>query len=500
MKIKDEFKRLPKDLVYDIYITLVYNVKEYDKITRTKMLDEIIEEYKSEDYLYYICTKKELEFLKYASNKKLNKDDLTKYQLEIKSLHEKCIFSLATLDVFEEQKENVKNALKHNKDKQKENIEKIIIFMISLIKINGEMLTKALIHATSNMFSIDEERINPLLGHPLFHFYCDFRFEFIESINDEKEVAFYRDYWDILEELAEARIKYGMSGVKKNDIRDNYDIFYYGFPIRNKKVKRMYDEVGKLLEKDFLYTVINEARLLNDRTGINIFIKDEELKQIIFDALEEMPCAAMAGFTPKQYKENVVKDATLDKYISKTPQVNACLTEEAANRFYKLYFALLEYINNKYKIEPKIKKIYKQKNLNVNDLYEIYEYLWKNREVIDDFIKENLYKFSKSELEEIKEFKNATNEQFFIVAGFEEEYTKVLSNDGKLYMVKGLNSNIDEIIDKDELPKIIYTTLLMFDGNIIYNSFFRSLPVNLGSNFKKEVIEDCKKAIVHYHL
>ena len=48
----------------------------------------------------------------------------------------------------------------------------------------------------------------------------------------------------------------------------------------------MYDEVGKLLEKDFLYTVINEARLLNDRTGINIFIKDEELKQIIFDALE----------------------------------------------------------------------------------------------------------------------------------------------------------------------------------------------------------------------
>ena len=219
MKIKDEFKRLPKDLVYDIYITLVYNVKEYDKITRTKMLDEIIEEYKSEDYLYYICTKKELEFLKYASNKKLNKDDLTKYQLEIKSLHEKCIFSLATLDVFEEQKENVKNALKHNKDKQKENIEKIIIFMISLIKINGEMLTKALIHATSNMFSIDEERINPLLGHPLFHFYCDFRFEFIESINDEKEVAFYRDYWDILEELAEAIIKYGMSGVNKNDIR-----------------------------------------------------------------------------------------------------------------------------------------------------------------------------------------------------------------------------------------------------------------------------------------
>ena len=42
MKIKDEFKRLPKDLVYDIYITLVYNVKEYDKITRTKMLDERI--------------------------------------------------------------------------------------------------------------------------------------------------------------------------------------------------------------------------------------------------------------------------------------------------------------------------------------------------------------------------------------------------------------------------------------------------------------------------
>ena len=46
MKIKDEFLNLPKELLYETYLKIVYNPEEYDKITRSKMIEEIIKEYK----------------------------------------------------------------------------------------------------------------------------------------------------------------------------------------------------------------------------------------------------------------------------------------------------------------------------------------------------------------------------------------------------------------------------------------------------------------------
>ncbi len=45
MKLKNEFVKLQKDIVYDIYWTIVYDAKNYDSIIRSKMLDSILKEY-----------------------------------------------------------------------------------------------------------------------------------------------------------------------------------------------------------------------------------------------------------------------------------------------------------------------------------------------------------------------------------------------------------------------------------------------------------------------
>ena len=58
MKLKEEYSEQPKELLYEIYLKIVYKAKDYDDITRNKMLEEIIKEYNQEDYLYHICTKK----------------------------------------------------------------------------------------------------------------------------------------------------------------------------------------------------------------------------------------------------------------------------------------------------------------------------------------------------------------------------------------------------------------------------------------------------------
>lgn len=499
MKLKDEYLKLSKEMLYETYLKIVYKPKDYDNITRNKMLEEIIKEYDQENYLYHICTRKELDFLKYISKNKLSVDDIKKYEWEIKILNEKCIFSRVTLEVFEEQKQNVQDALKTYEYNNKKGIEDIIIFMISKVKTNAVMLTKALISMIESMYKIDEKGINSIMGSPLFHFYCEFSYEFFEFSKQEEELVSYRDYYDILDELREARKTYGIAGSIPFDIRDDFDTFYYGFPIRKEKVKKMYDEINKRVDKEFLFQIIDEARVLNNRIGLDTFM-DNKLLEIVNEALDECPCAAMNGFTPKEYNNQLYKELDLDKEFSYIPQNNAHLCKKAADHYYKLYFALLDYINKKYKIHPEIKKIYKQEGLDINKLYDIDKYLWEHKEIIDDFIKDNNYKFTEEELSEVNEFKNAITSDYFVIVGFDREYTKILSNDGKLYMVKGIRTDFDKIMNPKELPKIISTTLLMFNGNIVFKSFFGNIDIVFGNDVKKDIVDKMKCAIIHYHL
>lgn len=214
-----------------------------------------------------------------------------------------------------------------------------------------------------------------------------------------------------------------MAGTIPFDIRDDIDIFYYDFPIRKKVVKKMYDEVNKRLDRGFLFKIIDQARVLNNRIGLDVFM-DDELLEIVFEALDEFPCAAMNGFTPNEYNKQLYEELDLDKEFIYIPQNNAHLCKSSADQYYKLYFALLDYINQKYKMYPKIKKIYKQDDLDVNKLNDIDKYLWEHKEIIDDFIKDNDYKFDDEELSEIKEFKNVITSNCFIIVGFDREHTK----------------------------------------------------------------------------
>ena len=218
MKIKNEFLNLPKELLYETYLKIVYNPEEYDKITRSKMIEEIIKEYKQENYLYHICTTKELDFLKNMRNKQLSMEDMQKYEWEIKTLNDKCIFSRITFEVFEEQKQNVEDALKTYEQNDKKNLENLLLFMISKVKTNAVMLTKTLSSIVESISSIDEEEINAIMGSPLFHYYCEFSYEYFDFSGKEEEIVSYRDYYDILDEIKEARKIYGTAGSITFDI------------------------------------------------------------------------------------------------------------------------------------------------------------------------------------------------------------------------------------------------------------------------------------------
>ncbi len=502
MNLKKEFVKYSKEIVYAMYAAIVYDCKEYDAITREKMLDAIVEEYKQEHFLYGICTEKELLFLKNLENHQFTKEDLNTYAWEIAALNEKGIFSLLTLEVFEEQVENVKDALSFYEAHKKEKMpmDKLITFMVSIVKIQGKLPTKLFLSMISGITHIEEKEIDACMGNPLFHFYCDFLNEYHESLNSNQEVIYYRKYFDILDDLEEARKRYGIAGNIEFQLEDYFDSFYYGFPIRKPAVKKMVEMLKEKNTYNFLVQTIDEARVLNERRSLE-FVIEEPLLSIVNAALDVIPCAAMNGFTPKDYEKELKKKAELSVKFSMVPQNNAHLSKNAADLYYKLYFGLLEFTNSTYNINKEIRKIYKQEGLDVYQLNPIDDYLWEHKEVIDVFIEKNPFHFSKEELEIVKGFKTAISSKTFAVVGFLREYTQILGiNTGKLYMVKGIRVDLDKVLPPNDLPKVIKTTLLMFQGVLIFNGFLAPAEIMLGNDFREIILKEYQTAMKYYHL
>ena len=179
-------------------------------------------------------------------------------------------------------------------------------------------------------------------------------------------------------------------------------------------------------------------------------------------------------------------------------QENAHLSKKDADLFYKLYFGLLQYTNEKYNIRPSY-NVVKKKKINPSDLTELVDKFWKCKDtIIDEFCSDNPYSFSKDELDIIVGFKKGFRNNFIIV-GFTKEYTILMYLD-KAYMIKGITSNIDETFSYTNIPSFVETSIMPFKGHLIYDGLLYGYPIDFGPNFSYVVNKEYSKAIKCYHL
>lgn len=497
--MEEEFKRMSKDAVYDLYTRIVIDYKEYDKITKSKMLDEILDYYNKDDFLLLICTKRELDFLNNVSKKKIKEKDRSKYQWEIYTLIKKGIIS-SDFEIFEAQKDNVKRALNFYKT-GKYTIYELITFMIGFLRANVMIEIEEFKYVLKVLYNVAEEHVSVLLGNPLFNYYCGAAYKCDRSKGGKTEIVYYRDFFDILDIVGYNKSQFGEDNVTLQVKGDDYvDIFYYGFPINRAKVKKMYDMICDDEYGCIILGKIEEALALNDREKLPFFIKEEYL-DVVEEALDDCPSASLCGRSVNEMKTTKRASIKSDTRFPRIPQNNAHLSKKAMELYYKLYFGLLEYTNEKYNINPNVKKICSRIDLDMDELFPIDEYLWAHKdEVIDDFIEKNPDDFSEEHLKMVENFKSAITETFAVV-GFEREYTQLLSIDGKLYMVKGINSDLDKVFDAANIPEVVKTTLIMFDGKILVNGYFETYgEQDNRAKFIEAVYRDKEEAIKYYHL
>lgn len=87
-----------------------------------------------------------------------------------------------------------------------------------------------------------------------------------------------------------------------------------------------------------------------------------------------------------------------------------------------------------------------------------------------------------------------------MIVGFDKNYTKILVEDGKLYMVKGLRSNIDKVVSRELIPILISTILIMFNGTIVYSGLLKSVDMKYDNIIIESILQEVNKAITYYHL
>ena len=126
MKMFEEIKDFGKEYVYEQYTRIVEDFKEYDKITKTKMLEAIYKVYEDSYNIIDICTTRELKFLKMILDYMVNHHDDSskqmlfsdKYNWERNILRDKFLLYHSfddDISIPEEIVDKVKEALKNVK-------------------------------------------------------------------------------------------------------------------------------------------------------------------------------------------------------------------------------------------------------------------------------------------------------------------------------------------------------------------------------------------------
>ena len=528
MKMYDKISKFRKEYVYEQYTRIVKHFKTYEKITKVKMLDAIYKVYDDPKNIIDICTTRELKYLKMVLDNKFTLDDLQNNPLkyEIKYLSEKYNWERETLrnkflldyDYYkiswipEEIITKVNIALNKINWVEKKKTDDLNELLVSYCKMQGTALLDTVCQFASGITEINPEKIwNHMLNNRLFNYYVFIAAKNIDGLGENVPLAIFQDYYGIVDELHEQRKKQGLSENKKIDLRIFKMLFYNDFDLNNPKIKKFLDELDKLpFFGHSALKLIREYAMLNmERSSLKKAIKSvPALKYVdltnffktLDEAMDEMPSGALYGFTPNEAKEIKIRQMKIqsDKAKKYVKQQNACISKKDTKLFYKIYFALLEFTNQKYKINNKV-KIYNHNGINPFEIINIVDKFWKNKDVIIlKFCLANPYKFNKEELDITSEFKKGIR-SMFIISRYEQEYTAFM-DESKIYMVKGLNDNIDNIIPYNELPYVTVTSIIPFKGNLVYDGMLQGINVKTGCKFDEMVEREYDLMMKYYHL
>lgn len=151
---------------------------------------------------------------------------------------------------------------------------------------------------------------------------------------------------------------------------------------------------------------------------------------------------------------------------------------------------LLDYTNKSCRVAPKLESIKTPASVNPVDLLPVREALWKNTEIIDQFILMNSCSLNQQDLAVISSWKRKIKGKFILLKHL-KNYSVFMNmeEDGRIFAVTGISDAISNMFDSSKLPMILEAVLIPFEEKIIYDGLFMPYPIRIGKNMRKNFNE-----------
>lgn len=170
------------------------------------------------------------------------------------------------------------------------------------------------------------------------------------------------------------------------------------------------------------------------------------------------------------------------------------LSETEVKQYYRLYHALLFYINDKYSVLEGIERPGDLHKMNLDDIQKLKDILYGKLELIDSFIEDNHNDLSAQDREIVSSWKNFVSSRFYIVRHL-KRYTIFLDTNEppKAYGVLGIITPLEDLIGTD-LPRVVKATLLPFENRIIYDGTILPFNIQFGSGIRRSINDSYSQA------
>jgi len=163
------------------------------------------------------------------------------------------------------------------------------------------------------------------------------------------------------------------------------------------------------------------------------------------------------------------------------------LSESEVERFYRIWFPLLHFVNQHRNVVPAFPKAWRNAGVSPEIAVPVRDALWENDVLREAFISENPAKLSPDDLALVDSWKYRVEDDFFIFRHL-KKYTLFIdgSSPANAYGVQGITEPLEEIIGP-YLPIYVKAVLIPFEDRIIYDSLLSSYPIFFGGGYKRSL-------------
>ena len=172
------------------------------------------------------------------------------------------------------------------------------------------------------------------------------------------------------------------------------------------------------------------------------------------------------------------------------------LSQEDGQLYYKLWLPLLDFINNKYRINRKLKSMATAKSLEPADAKEVANKLWADVDIIDLYIEENP-ELPEDHKDIIRSWKRRVQGQFMMERHLKKGTIFISIEDEEVYQVSGIISSWKEMFYGAPMPLLVEATFIPFRDVIISDGLAMPYNIFMGGGMKqmlKDVYMNAKRS------